>query len=781
MVRNFRFVLICLVVLAGAGQAATRRALLVGINRYPLPIQRPKYQPSPGTLARLKAIKGTPSRELLPDLDGAFNDALSLKRMLIEKFGFEERNILLLPSDTEEATADNILSRLRTFLIEQAKDGDESLFYFAGHGSRIRNTAPSDPKTNPNASGYDTTIVPADSLLGVPDVRSKEMGRIFAMAPARGVKLTVILDSCYGGAGSRGPLGAAKVRSSPPDEHVAVDERIDYALPEKSGVLFLAASQENQVAQEVTTEMGAHGAFTWALLKTLGSSAPDESTGHLMQRTRALMQSKVPAQEPVMLGTGERLHSGLFGQPAKAFRAATAAVRKMDKATGAITLNAGQAMSLYPGTELKRILPEGAPPVEIRIKSVEGLAASTAVVTEGGSGSTINPGDLFQLDRWVAPPHDVLRVSVGPTLPAARVAAAAQAFAALRKRPGIEWVEDPTEVQPTHVVSWDGTQSKWTLSGGSKPVTLDGESADAVVRALGSAAKPRLYVMLPAAAEVASRLDVGQKSTHPAIGLANSPEEAHYALAGRVNANGKIEYAWMLPLQTSAAALNPKPVRTDWYAAGSAAEMEDAAGRLTESAQRLARVVGWLELETPGHATDFPYELVLQNQSNRQLVSSSAELPDGEKYDLVLRPKPDANWSSGKWRVYVFILDSYGKGQLLFGDGNLENEFPRPNASRSGPVPTGAVIQVADPYGTDTYVLVALNSAGGRLFDAPSSLFTFEGVQTAPAGVSRGGLDPLALMFSLTGTGSRGAVVPTPASWTLQRAYFRSLPPAKKN
>jgi hypothetical protein len=54
-------------------------------------------------------------------------------------------------------------------------------------------------------------------------------------------------------------------------------------------------------------------------------------------------------------------------------------------------------------------------------------------------------------------------------------------------------------------------------------------------------------------------------------------------------------------------------------------------------------------------------------------------------------------------------------------------------------------------------------------------------VQTAPAGSSRGGLDPLAQMFSLTGTGSRGVARPTLASWTLQRAYFRSLPPEKKD
>ena len=97
----------------------------------------------------------------IPALSGAVNDAVAMKEILIDRFGFDERNIVLLTN--EEATADRILALLQTQLIDRARPGDVSLFYFAGHGSRIRNIA----AQNRNASGFDSTLVPADSLLGL--------------------------------------------------------------------------------------------------------------------------------------------------------------------------------------------------------------------------------------------------------------------------------------------------------------------------------------------------------------------------------------------------------------------------------------------------------------------------------------------------------------------------------------------------------------------------------------------------------------------------------------
>ncbi|HEY1338115.1 MAG TPA: caspase family protein, partial [Bryobacteraceae bacterium] len=535
----------------------------------------------------------------------------------------------------------------------------------------------------------------------------------------------------------------------------------------KNGVLFLSASQDYQVAAELRTpEMGAHGAFTWALLNVLGTSTPEESAEHLFQRTRALMQSRVTAQEPVMLATPERARLGLFGQPAAAFLPSTAAAASVDKVKGTIAINAGRAMNLYPGSEMKRVRPAGGPPVTIRIASIEGLASSTAVVKDG-SADAVHPGDLFQLDRWVAPDRDTLRVYVGPTLALAQVNAAARAFGGLRGRREVEWVDDPATSEPTHVIAWDG--AKWTIRGEDKAAALEGASADAVVRMLaGAKGRPRVFVMLPAASEIASQLRIGAGSPNPAIAVTPDSTAAHYLLMGRAGASGDVQYAWVLP-PSPGGAPDPRPRSTKWL------DTRGSAEGLTEAALRLGRVVGWLELQPPGFASEFPYELALQNTTTGKVLTAG-EVTGGVNYKLVLRPKPNANWKGGSRRVYVFVVDNSGAGQLLFPSGNLQNEFPPPDAAPDRTLPlTGEPfdLTVSEPYGTDSYFLLTAE----KPLDNPEALFNFEGVQGPAA--SRGAGDPLGRLLSLTGTGARSAKPATPVNWSVQRTFFKSVAPGK--
>src|SRR4249919_1464603 len=94
MLRLPIFVPVLAACLAPAG-AEVRRALLVGIDEYTKPADRPGHQLSKEDMERLRAIQGTPSRHSLAKLDGAFNDATAMKEILIQRFGFEERNIVV--------------------------------------------------------------------------------------------------------------------------------------------------------------------------------------------------------------------------------------------------------------------------------------------------------------------------------------------------------------------------------------------------------------------------------------------------------------------------------------------------------------------------------------------------------------------------------------------------------------------------------------------------------------------------------------------------------------
>ena len=771
-----RFIAGLFVLAAGCASvsAQTRRALLVGIDEYIQPSQSGVHPLSERTRERLKSLRGRPGRKHLMNLDGAVNDVTRIGELLIGRFQFEKSNVILLTN--KQATADNILHRLEAHLIESARPGDISLFYYAGHGSRIKNTL------TQNRSGVDSTIIPADALLGVPDIRSKELARIYALAPARGVQLTVIQDSCFSGGGARGPT-PRKTRVQAEDLQVSVAERLAAAPPENEGVLILSASQDYQPAQELRdSEMKeVHGAFSWALIHVLSTSPPDDRADRIFQRTRALMQSKVNDQEPAVLALKGRNERGLFGQTANGFGVGSAAVGYVDGEKQMIELNGGLAMSLHPGCELKRIVPSE-PALIARVTEVNGPGLSNAVIEAPYKVTDVHAGDLFQLHKWAAPDQEALRVFIGSSLPMQSISEALRAFAPLRSGRDLEWISDPTVRTPTHILSWDGGKNKWRLnenSAGSPPVWLDAPAAGLVAKHLPvGGARPRLSVLVPIANEVAPSIQFGRGS----VSVVDSPASADYMLLGRRVDNGRIEYAWAQPATTEEELqrqyeeagkygrpkpLPARPLRTDWLST------EPLGPALAEAALQLAKVVGWLDLHNPIPDDSFPYRLALRRVETKQIVTQG-ELRHGENYKLLLKRDGRTATPSAPRRVYIFVVDSYGEGKLVFPPANLENEFPaRSEPGKSIPdeieiTKEEADVCVGPPFGIDNYFLLSTTQA----IDEPQSVFNFAGVRTR---AMRALQSPLENLISMRASGARGSLSGVPTDWSIERVSFRSV------
>ena len=68
-------------------------------------------------------------------LNYAVNDAVAVKEMLVEKYGFKESNIRLILD--EEATKDNILAGFSDILA-QAREKDRVVVFYAGHGETYK-------------------------------------------------------------------------------------------------------------------------------------------------------------------------------------------------------------------------------------------------------------------------------------------------------------------------------------------------------------------------------------------------------------------------------------------------------------------------------------------------------------------------------------------------------------------------------------------------------------------------------------------------------------------
>jgi hypothetical protein len=370
----------------------TRRALLVGIDKYfPLP-------PGPRAAEPKR-------RDAVGDLEGAINDVEAMRAVLIARYGFKPQNIHVLRNG--DATRDRILGEVRAWLVNAGAAGDTSLFFYAGHGSQVRNSKSAEDDR------MDETIVPADANLGRPDIRDKELARFFNDAIDRKINVTAIFDSCHSGSIARG-LG--KVRVVPPDMQDVADPYTP-VRPETRGALILSAAQDFQSAGEMrAADEGdaPHGLFTWALVKTLRSMPANQSADRVFLAIRGLMQSSPRTQEPVLAATDTRRRAPWLGAAGASPAGVVVAVQSVEN--GSVVLQGGAAAGIRKGAEL---VPDAASAKRITLRVIEerGLAESRAEVT-AGSASDITPGMLFGVSKWAAPPNQALRVWIPQSIPA---------------------------------------------------------------------------------------------------------------------------------------------------------------------------------------------------------------------------------------------------------------------------------------------------------------------------------------------------------------------------
>lgn len=739
-------------VTTGSAEAGSRRALLVAIDKYHPPTQSTRTGSGQHVPDLAKGGRGS-----WTDLDGAVNDALALRELLAARFGFERTDILVLTD--AEATREGILAAYRQHLIDQVQAGDEALFFYAGHGSRVRNSLTDEP------DGMDESLVPADSYRGAADLRDKELNRLFVSTIDKGASLTVISDSCHSGSIARGLPGPVKVRSLPPDERDVRTPPEASAKAEERGALVLSAAQDHQFAGETSDPDGnAHGAFSLALLTALQAAPRGEAARDVFQRARALMQASGAAQEPVMAGLPQRRRQPLFGAGGLGPTATRVAVVRRLSADR-VLLQGGVAVGLQPGCELKA--PDGSPPLRFKVTRTLGLTAAEAQVI-GGQADAVVAGSLLEVDRWTWPDAP-LRVWWATPLPTrAQVAEAIQGLRAMREVLGAGWVGDPTSESPTHVVSWSGSQ--WELRGPAGVTPLGAElSISEVHRRLHKppGSPPRLFVQLPPHQELVAELEQGRGE---AFSLAKQPADAQYLLAGRIGAGERAEYAWITPNGTQAdAGVAAMPIRSDWTT--EAAELEG-------QAFRLGRLRAWLQLQPPPEPSiRFPYRLALRS-AETDAPRTEGVLRQGDAYGLVLRAsQEDLDRGVERRYVYVFALDAYGTGTLLFpraASGNVENRVPFESSTTEGfppeiPLGPARLFTIGPPFGVDTYVLLS------TVTPIPDpSVLELRGARTrGPLSTSP---NPLERLLQAVQEGTRGTPVAMPSDWSIDRLTLRSVP-----
>ena len=183
----------------------------------------------------------------------AVDDAVAVKEMLVDKYGFKEGNIKLITD--EEATKDNILKGFSDILT-QAKEKDRVIVFYAGHGETYKLPSGGD-------KGY---LIPVDGDLDNLFLSSIAMKQIYEIADMSYAKhILYLVDACYGG------LTLAATRGLKKD---TTPEYVMKMTKERGRQVITAGGKDEEVIEKA--EWG-HSAFTKSLLNGLDKGFADEN------------------------------------------------------------------------------------------------------------------------------------------------------------------------------------------------------------------------------------------------------------------------------------------------------------------------------------------------------------------------------------------------------------------------------------------------------------------------------------------------------------------------
>ena len=196
-------------------------------------------------------IVGINDYENVRGLNYAVEDALAMKNMLINVYGFPRKNVRVLTNS--EASGSNIKKELHS-LVKSVGKNDRVVFYFAGHGET----------ETLGIEGSDMGfLIPADGdaedlyLTAIP---MDELRRISNWSKAK--HMLFLVDACYGG------LAAMNTRSL----NTNTPNYIDKITQDISRQIITAGGKEEQVVEKDEWE---HSAFTKNLLSGLKERRAD--------------------------------------------------------------------------------------------------------------------------------------------------------------------------------------------------------------------------------------------------------------------------------------------------------------------------------------------------------------------------------------------------------------------------------------------------------------------------------------------------------------------------
>jgi len=394
-----------LISIPGFGQ--NKYAVLVGVNDY--------YE--------------SPTVKSFHSLKGCVNDALSMKSLLINRFGFDKTNINLILN--EKATQNNLINVMAATLTK-SNAGDVVLFFFSGHGIYIDNVA---LNQDPIKKGYNQSLIMSD--LYSPGyaclVKDNTLKKVFNQFVAKKVILTTIFDCCYSGNMSmtissqlmqHNPYVNDAINDTTSLKSIYIDDldRMSRAVnmtvmpvitdkeivprpseTKNSNFAAISACKDDEKASEIWDESGVpHGALTKAILSTYEKSKLDVPLLKLLTKiTTEININQHFRQKPTFHYDGLRNLNNLIGLPLQTTIKPLSAICIGVK-TASITLNVGYNDGFAIGNVL---INKGN---KVTISKITRDSASATFAT----GHQVKTGDVFILKDHFRLSSPILKIYI---------------------------------------------------------------------------------------------------------------------------------------------------------------------------------------------------------------------------------------------------------------------------------------------------------------------------------------------------------------------------------
>ena len=374
--------------------------------------------PTPKTFALLVGIDRYRNTREAPHLRGCVADAEAMRALLVDRLGVPPENVRLLTArmDASEppealATRENIIKGWQEHLA-QAGPGDQVFFHYSGHGAQARSSDPTE------LDGYDETLVPHDSRTpGVYDLLDKELGALIRQVEAKGAAVTVVLDCCHSGSGTRAAAepdesrprarrGTADERERPPETILsgpptpqaatrALRRPSGWTLP-GGGHVLLAGCRDEELSYEYRNPQTGqwHGATSYFLVKALNNYRPGMTWSQVHDFVYTNVHAVYPQQSPQLEGPENRQVLGGLAAPSDPHLLVLEVEEGPDGVF--VKVNGGAALGLSPESQVA-IYPPGSdlqgPPLArgTVVESKVDHAWARLEEMTGPPGSTIQP------------------------------------------------------------------------------------------------------------------------------------------------------------------------------------------------------------------------------------------------------------------------------------------------------------------------------------------------------------------------------------------------------